>query len=313
MSPSTLSAPIIPNFVNGTKSDAAPGKNIPVTNPATGAVIAHVPLSGPKEVADAVRAASAAFPVWSGTPIKERAQVFYRYKTLMEKHAAELAALVQEENGKTTGEAMAEVEKSIEVTEFACSMPQLTGGEILEVSRGVECRIDRHPLGVVASITPFNFPMMVPNWTIPNAIVLGNVMILKPSELVPLSSMRLAELLKEAGLPDGVLNIVHGGDERLRRPTVYGGFRDGRRRERGPYYTPHLRRGEENRAGEKPGRGDLAAGEGADRAVHYRGGARRRLRARGRPQHRRQGDGGRVLRGPDRHRFCEAGNENCPG
>ncbi len=108
-------------------------------------------------------------------------------------------------------EAMAEIEKSIELTEFACSMPQLIAGEILEVSRGVECRIDRHPVGVVASITPFNFPAMVPNWTIPNALVLGNTMVLKPSEVVPLSSCRLAELLKEAGLPDGVFNIVHGG------------------------------------------------------------------------------------------------------
>ena len=108
---------------------------------------------------------------------------------------------------------MAEVEKSIEVAEFACSMPQLTAGEIQEVSRGVECRIDRYPLGVVACITPFNFPNMVPNWTIPNALVLGNVMIMKPSEIVPLSAMRLAELLKEAGLPDGVFNVVHGAQD----------------------------------------------------------------------------------------------------
>jgi malonate-semialdehyde dehydrogenase (acetylating)/methylmalonate-semialdehyde dehydrogenase len=110
-------------------------------------------------------------------------------------------------------EASAEIEKAIEVSEFACSMPQLVPGEILEVSRGVECRIDRCPLGVVASITPFNFPSMVPHWTIPNALVLGNTMILKPSQQVPLSSLRIAELLKEAGLPDGVFNIVHGAQE----------------------------------------------------------------------------------------------------
>jgi malonate-semialdehyde dehydrogenase (acetylating)/methylmalonate-semialdehyde dehydrogenase len=108
-------------------------------------------------------------------------------------------------------EAMAEIEKAIEVTEFACSMPQMIAGEVLEVSKGVECRIDRYPVGVVASITPFNFPNMVPNWTIPNALVLGNTMVLKPSEQVPLSPQRIAELLKEAGLPDGVFNIVHGG------------------------------------------------------------------------------------------------------
>ncbi len=143
-------------------------------------------------------------------PIKERAQVLYRYRDLLSKNARELADLVHEENGKTHGEALAEVEKSIEVTEFACSMPQLAVGEILEVSRGVECRVERYPVGVVASITPFNFPSMVPNWTIPNALVLGNTFILKPSEQVPLSSLRIADLLKQAGLPDGAFNVVHG-------------------------------------------------------------------------------------------------------
>ncbi|MBI2619867.1 MAG: aldehyde dehydrogenase family protein, partial [Ignavibacteriales bacterium] len=113
--------------------------------------------------------------------------------------------------GKTMPEASAEIEKAIEVTEFACAMPQLIPGEILEVSKGVECRVDRYPLGVVASITPFNFPNMVPNWTIPNALVLGNTMILKPSEQVPLSAVRISELLKEAGLPDGAFNVVNGG------------------------------------------------------------------------------------------------------
>ncbi len=201
------------NFIGGALTASSAAVSIPVMDPSTGKEIASVPLSSAKDVDAAVRAARAAFGSWSATPIKERAQVFFRYKTLMEKHAQELAALVQQENGKMLGEAMAEVEKSIEVTEFACSMPQLTAGEILEVSRGVECRIDRYPLGVVACITPFNFPNMVPNWTIPNALVLGNVMILKPSELVPLSSMRLAALLKEAGLPDGVFNVVHGAQE----------------------------------------------------------------------------------------------------
>jgi malonate-semialdehyde dehydrogenase (acetylating)/methylmalonate-semialdehyde dehydrogenase len=198
------------NFVGGKPAEPHTREVLPVMNPSIGRQIASVPLSATKDVDDAVRAARAAFPAWSSMPIKERAQVFFRYKTLMEKHANELAQLVHEENGKIMSEAMAEVEKSIEVTEFACSMPQLASGEILEVSRGVECRIDRHPLGVVASITPFNFPNMVPNWTIPNALVLGNTMIMKPSEQVPLSSMRIAELLKEAGLPDGVFNVVHG-------------------------------------------------------------------------------------------------------
>lgn len=200
----------ISNFLNGIPTPSPTTDCLPVTNPSTGERIAWVPLSGADAVDAAVRSARAALPAWSATPIKERTQVFFRYKSLMEKHLKELAALVNEENGKIMSEAAAEVEKSIEVTEFACSMPQLIAGEILEVSKGVECRIDRYPVGVVASITPFNFPNMVPNWTIPNALVLGNTMILKPSEQVPLSSLRIAELLKEAGLPDGVLNIVHG-------------------------------------------------------------------------------------------------------
>ena len=120
---------------------------------------------------------------------------------------------MSEENGKTMSEAIAEIEKCIELTEFAASLPQLVTGEVLEVSKGVECRTEHVPLGVVASIVPFNFPSMVPNWTMPNAIALGNCMIIKPSEKVPLSCGRLAELLKEAGLPDGVFNIVHGDVE----------------------------------------------------------------------------------------------------
>src|SRR4029079_73806 len=125
-------------------------------------------------------------------------------KALLETHIDELAALVSEENGKVASEARAEGLKAAELSELACSTPQIAPGEVLEVSRGVECRIERYPVGVVAAITPFNFPNMVPNWLIPNAIALGNCMILKPSELVPLSAGRIAELLKEAGLPEGV-------------------------------------------------------------------------------------------------------------
>jgi malonate-semialdehyde dehydrogenase (acetylating)/methylmalonate-semialdehyde dehydrogenase len=198
------------NYIAGKESPAITQKYIDVTDPSTGSVIAQVPACGAEEVEAAVRAAHAAQPAWAAMPIKERVQVFFRYKTLLEKNMKELAELVNRENGKIMSEAQAEVEKSIEVTEFACSMPQLSAGEILEVSRGVECRIDRYPVGVVACVTPFNFPNMVPNWTIPNALVLGNAMVLKPSELVPLSAMRLAELLKEAGLPDGIFNVVHG-------------------------------------------------------------------------------------------------------
>ncbi len=206
-----MNANTVNNYINGIWTKASESQTLPIENPSTGEIISFVPLSGFKDVDDAVRSAAKAFPSWSSLPIKERVQVFFRYKALLEKYSQELAELVQKENGKIISEAIAEVEKSIELTEFACSMPQLISGEILEVSRGVECRIDRYPVGVVASITPFNFPAMVPNWTIPNALVLGNTMILKPSEVVPLSACRIAELLKEAGLPDGVFNIVHGG------------------------------------------------------------------------------------------------------
>jgi len=205
--------PDVRNYIGGTFVDASDRAMLDVTNPANGTVISRVPLSGMTEIDRAVDAARKAFPAWSATPIKERVQVFYRYKALLEKHIDELAALVTEENGKVKSEGAAEVLKSAELCEFACSLPQIVPGEVLEVSRGVECRVERYPVGVVASITPFNFPNMVPNWTIPNAIGLGNCMILKPSEQVPLSSGRIAELLKEAGLPDGVLNVVHGGQE----------------------------------------------------------------------------------------------------
>lgn len=169
-------------------------------------------MSETADLDKAVRAAKAAFPSWSRTSVKERVQVFFRYKQLLEKTSGELSNLISEENGKTPAEALAEIEKSVELTEFACSLPQLVSGEILEVSRGIECRTEHVPLGVVASIVPFNFPAMVPNWTLPNALALGNCMILKPSEKVPLSAGRLAQLLKEAGLPDGVLNIVNGDE-----------------------------------------------------------------------------------------------------
>ncbi|MFN8645563.1 MAG: CoA-acylating methylmalonate-semialdehyde dehydrogenase [Gemmatimonadales bacterium] len=184
-----------------------------VHNPADGSVLARVPLGDRGTVDAAVQAARAAFPGWSRTPIKERVQVFFRYKALLERHLRELSALITEEHGKIAGEADAEILKAIELTEFACSLPQLVAGEVLEVSRGVECRLERYPLGVVAAVNPFNFPSMVPHWTIPNAIALGNTFIMKPSEVVPLSAARIAELLKEAGLPDGVFNIVHGDRE----------------------------------------------------------------------------------------------------
>ena len=203
----------IQNFINGNFVNASTNKTLDVVSPLDGNHLSTVPMSSSKDLDEAVQAAKKAFPSWSKTPIKERVQVFFRYKTLLEKHLKELSELCSEENGKTYGESVAEIEKCIELSEFAISLPQLTTGEVLEVSRGVECRTEHVALGVVASIVPFNFPSMVPNWTLPNAIALGNCMIMKPSEKVPLSCGKIAELLKEAGLPDGVFNVVHGDVE----------------------------------------------------------------------------------------------------
>lgn len=199
------------NYYDGKFISSSSADELDVVSPVDGTLLSRVPMSTVAELNNAVASASDAFPSWSSLPIKERVQVFFRYRHLLEKNADELTALVAEENGKTLDEARAEVDKSIELTEFACSMPQLVSGEILEVSKGVECRTEHFPLGVVASIVPFNFPLMVPNWTVPNALVLGNTMILKPSELVPLSCQRMAQLLSDAGLPAGVFNIVNGG------------------------------------------------------------------------------------------------------
>jgi len=212
------------NYYGGQFVESSAVEWVDVTSPLDGSLLSQVPMSTGVELDAAVRFADAAFKGWSSSPIKERVQVFFRYRSLLEKYADDLTALISEENGKTHDEAKAEVEKSIELTEFACSMPQLVSGEILEVSKGVECRVEHFPLGVVASIVPFNFPLMVPNWTMPNALVLGNTMIMKPSELVPLSVQRMAEILKEAGLPDGVFNVVNGGKEIVEGICAHAGI-----------------------------------------------------------------------------------------
>jgi malonate-semialdehyde dehydrogenase (acetylating)/methylmalonate-semialdehyde dehydrogenase len=202
----------VKNYING-KFERNNQKSMDVLSPIDGSKISTIPLSTTEDVDAAVQAAKNAFPSWSGMTFKERVQIFFKYRNLLEQHIDELTRLVQLENGKLYGEAKAEVEKSMELCEFAVSMPQIVVNEIQEVSKGVECRTERKPLGVVASITPFNFPNMVPHWTVPNALVLGNTMVMKPSELVPMSAVRMAELLKEAGLPDGVFNIVNGGKD----------------------------------------------------------------------------------------------------
>lgn len=210
--PRSAKYPDVRNYVGG-RFVSGEGPMLEVLNPADASLLSRVPLSPAGELNAAVAMAAAAFPAWAATPLKERVQVFFRYRTLLERDMEALTALIVEEHGKLPAEARAEVVKAIETAEFACSLPQIAAGEVLEVSRGVECRTDRRPLGVVASIVPFNFPVMIPNWTLPNALALGNCMVLKPSELVPLSSARLAELLTEAGLPAGVFNVVNGGRE----------------------------------------------------------------------------------------------------
>jgi len=202
----------VKNFINGKFVDGNQS-TMDVESPLDGSIISSLPLSNYEDLDKAVTAAKTAFVSWSSMTFKERAQIFFRYRGLLEKNMDELSSLCQLENGKTFEESKAEVEKSMELCEFAVSIPQIIANEVQEVSKGVECRIERKPLGVVASIAPFNFPNMVPHWTVPNALMLGNTMIIKPSEVVPLSVVRMAELLKEAGLPDGVFNIVNGGKE----------------------------------------------------------------------------------------------------
>ncbi len=205
--------PEVKNFINGQFVASSSNRFMDVECPLNGTVIANLQLSNNDDLNQAISTAKEAQKQWERVPIKERVQVLYRYKQLLERNSKELSELIVEENGKTFGEATAEIDKAIELTEFACSLPQLVTGEILEVSKGVECRIEYWPVGVVASVVPFNFPSMVPHWTICNAIALGNAMIIKPSEVVPLSCQRIASMLKEAGLPDGVFSIVNGDKE----------------------------------------------------------------------------------------------------
>ena len=201
--------PPVTNFIHG-ESVPSLGKQLEVRSPIDGQLLTHAPTSTESELNEAVSSAKMALEKWADMPIKERVQIFYRYRELLLKHTDELSTIIQEENGKTLGESKAEIDKAIELTEFACSLPQIVGTEVLEVSKGINCQSQRLPLGVVACIVPFNFPSMVPHWTIPNALVLGNTMVIKPSEKVPLSLSKVAYLLKEAGLPDGVFNVING-------------------------------------------------------------------------------------------------------
>lgn len=185
-----------------------------VFNPSTGEVIARVPFCTAEQVSAVATEAAAALEPWSATPIVERARLMFRFRELLERHFDELAALVTREHGKTLAESRAEVNRGIEVVEFACGIPSLLMGDLLpNIARDVDAEAVRLPVGVCAGITPYNFPLMVPLWMFPIALVCGNPFILKPSEKVPLAANRLGELLLEAGAPPGVLNIVHGDRE----------------------------------------------------------------------------------------------------
>jgi malonate-semialdehyde dehydrogenase (acetylating)/methylmalonate-semialdehyde dehydrogenase len=214
-------------FVNGRWEKPEERSLQLVTNPATGAALAKVPYATETDVDRAVQAAHAAFLKWRDVPVIDRVQVLYRYKALLEQHVSELAAILTSENGKTAADATAEVRRMIQMVEVACSMPSLMMGDSLnDVAAGIDCKTIRQPIGVCAGITPFNFPAMVPAWMWPFAIACGNTFVLKPSEKVPLTPTRSVELLHDAGLPAGVLNLIHGGKEAvdalLRHPLVKG-------------------------------------------------------------------------------------------
>lgn len=196
-----------------------------VCNPSLGTVIGRTPAGNVDDANDAVAAAKAALPTWSETPVVERARVMFAYRALVEKHFDELARLIVREHGKTFAEARAEVQRGLEMVEFATSMPTMLNGVTFpQIARSVDGQTQRRAIGVCVGITPYNFPHMVPLWMFPIAIACGNTFVLKPSEKVPFSAIRLGELLMEAGLPDGVFNIVHGGkvmvDALLTHPDV---------------------------------------------------------------------------------------------
>jgi len=204
----------VQSYIGGKFRESRAAKADPIPNPATGEIIASLPYSTKEEINEAVAAAKKAFPGWSETPVPERAQVMFRFKALFDQHLDELAALVTQENGKTLDESRGEVKRAIEVIDFACGTPTLMmGHNLAQIAKGIDEELTRFPVGVVAGITPFNFPNMVPLWMIPVAIATGNTFVLKPSQLTPLSAVRIAELLEEAGLPEGVFNVVHGAND----------------------------------------------------------------------------------------------------
>ncbi|MGZ5543938.1 MAG: CoA-acylating methylmalonate-semialdehyde dehydrogenase [Limisphaerales bacterium] len=214
-----------PVFIGGQWRDLKTSAYNPVYNPSTGEVIAETPMGSAKDVDEAVQAAADAFPAWWETPAIDRARILFRFRSLVEDNFEELVRCNTREHGKTLAESRGDVKRGMEMIEFACGAPSLLMGESLEnVAKGIDCDTIRQPLGVCAGITPFNFPAMVPLWMYPVALACGNTFVLKPSEKVPLTAIKVVQLLEKAGLPKGVLNIVHGGrdvvDALLTHPKV---------------------------------------------------------------------------------------------
>ncbi len=215
MSPTATAAELkpCPLFINGQPVISTGPKDIQY-NPATGEAVAEIPRCTPEEISAAVGAALNAFPSWSRTPVIQRCKVLFKYREALEANAGELIALITEENGKTLEEARGSFQRGVECIEFACGAPTLMMGDTVDrVGTGVDAWSTRHPIGVCVGITPFNFPLMVPLWMFPLSIACGNTFILKPSDKVPRSAVRLVELANEAGLPPGVLNLVHGAKD----------------------------------------------------------------------------------------------------
>ena len=221
----TLTPAAVTHWIDGKPVPATSGRFGAVTNPATGEIIAEVGFASSEDVDLAVAAAKAAAHDWRSTPLSRRAEVLFNLRNLVAEHRAELAAILSRENGKTMADALGEVARGLENVEFACGIPNLLkGGYTEQASRGVDVYQIRQPLGAVAGITPFNFPGMVPLWMLSNAIACGNTFVLKPSEKVPSASVLIAELAKQAGIPDGVLNLVNGDkvavDRLLEHPDI---------------------------------------------------------------------------------------------
>lgn len=205
---------VLKNFINGEWIDADCNETLDVPNPATGEVIIKVPISSKEDVDKAVQSAKEAWKTWKNTPVPKRARILYKYHYLLSENHEKLAKLVVQENGKAYKEAYGEVQRGIECVEFAAGAPTLMMGESLSnIAEEIDSEMFRYPLGVVAGITPFNFPMMVPLWMFPLAIACGNTFVLKPSERTPILANELVKLFTEAGAPKGVLNIVHGAHD----------------------------------------------------------------------------------------------------